>query len=129
MQEIYRGQHSVQYSQIALFDAEDAESYPQFETGEESAVLGEKGVVITTANDTDVEVVVCQEKADSTPDKFHILSGEIQIGSQGLIVGNETTADTAQVSYPAGKVSVSVYVNAQNSTEVTSVLFVLNSLE
>ncbi len=129
MQQLYRGQHSVQYSQIALFDAEDTESYPQFETGEEPAVLGEKGVVVTTANDTDVEVVLYQGKADSTPDEFHILSGEIQVGSQGLIVGNETTADTAQVSYPSGKASVSVYVNAENPTEVTNVSFVLNSLE
>jgi hypothetical protein len=129
MQEIYKGRHSVQYSQVALFDAEDADAYPQFETGEEPALLGEKGVVVTTANDTDVEVVVYQGKSDSNPDEFHILSGEIQVGSQGLIVGNETTADTAQISYPSGKVSVSVYADAQNSANVTRVSFFLNSLE
>jgi hypothetical protein len=129
MQELYRGQHSVQYSQVALFDAEDVESYPQFQTGQEPAVLGNKGICVATANDTDVEIVIYQGKAELKSEGFEILSGEIQVGNQGLIVGNESTADTAQVSYPPGKTSVSAYVNAKVSSEVTSVVFVLDSLE
>jgi hypothetical protein len=125
-QEIYRGKHSVQYSQVALFDAEDVDSYPQFETGEEQAIFGKKGVVVSTANDKEVDITVCEEKSEL--ELFHVLSGEILVGSQGLIVGNETTADTAQVPYTPGKVAVAVYVNAQEKSEVTSVVFVLSSL-
>ncbi len=126
MQEIYKGKHLVQYSQVALFDAEDVDSYPQFETGEEPAILGDKGVAVATVNDTDVEITVYKGTAESG--LVHILSGEIQVGNEGLIVGNETTADTAQVSYPPGKTSVSVYVNSQKPNEVTTVVFTLNSL-
>jgi hypothetical protein len=129
MQEIYKGRHSVQYSQVALFDAEDSNSYPIFETGEEAAILGAKGVAVATANDTEIDIVVYQGKTESAPSRFHILSGEIQVGKQSLIVGNETTADTAQISYPSGKTTVSVYVDSQSPSEVTSVVFVLDSLE
>ena len=129
MYKIYKGQHLVQYSQVALFDAEDSNSYPIFETGEEAAVLGDKGVTVATANDTEIEIVVYQGKMESAPSGFHILSGEIQVGKQGLIIGNETTADTAQISYPSGKAAISVYVDSQSPSEVTSVVFVLDSLE
>ncbi len=129
MQEIYKGRHSVQYSQVALFDAEDTDSYPIFETGEEAAILGAKGVAVATANDREIEIVAYQGKTDPATSGFHILSGEIQVGALGLIVGNEITADTAQISYPSGKTAVSVYVDSQSPSEVTSVVFVLDSLE
>jgi hypothetical protein len=131
MEELYKGKHSVQYSQVALFDAEDTNSYPQFETGEEAVIFGSKGVAVATANDTDVEIAVLKGEAHESDivGFFLLLSGEMQIGNQGLIVGNEITADTAEVAYPAGKASVSVYANAEASTEITGVLFILNRLE
>lgn len=129
MQKIYKGEHLVQYSQVALFDAEDSNSYPIFETGEEAAILGAKGIAVATANDTEIEIVVYQGKTKSAPSEFQILSGDIQVGKQGLIVGNETTADTAKISYPSGKTTVSVYVDSQSPSEVTSVVFVLDCME
>lgn len=109
MSKILEKEIYVQYAQIALFDVEDRSSYPQWETGEESFVLGEKGIVVATQNDTRVKAIIyCgKEKANGCC----IGSGTIQVGNQGLYIGNVVTNDLQEVEWPMGKAKIEIYVN------------------
>lgn len=128
MKEVYRGKHYALYYQIALLDAEQPE-YPQWTTGQEFAAHGGRGVAVATANDTNIEVLVYKSEGEGVQDLgVHHLSGMIDVGYLGLWVGNETTANMAQVPWPPGLTQVEVYVNAQAKTEVTRVTFVLRPL-
>ena len=55
---LYSSKVYALYAQVALFDAESEKAYPEWETGTEAAVLGLRGVVVATASDTEVEVIV-----------------------------------------------------------------------
>jgi hypothetical protein len=123
---LYSGKVYALHAQVALFDAEDADSYPQWKTGTEDAVLGPKGVAVATASDTEIEVTVYKGKRAS--DEILCISGEIQVGDQGLVVGNIVSGDFAQLAWPPGQTSVDVYTNGRGE-EVTRVVFVVESLE
>jgi hypothetical protein len=128
MEEVYCGKHYALHYQIALLDAEQPE-YPQWATGQEFAVHSGRGVAVATANDTDIEVLIYKSEGEGVQDfGFHRLPGTIDVGSLGLWVGNETTADVAQVPWPPGPTQVEVYVNVQAKTEVTRITFVLKPL-
>lgn len=124
--ELYKGKHAVEYSQVALVDTEDEDSYPVFETGEEAAFFGDKGVAVATATDRDVEIIVYQGEGKPKEQSFFVMSGTIEVGVEGLTVGNETTADTAQVSYLDGETFVSIYANSKTTSKITQVVFVLS---
>jgi len=128
MEEVYCDKHYALYYQIALLDAEQPE-YPQWTTGQEFAAHSGRGVGVVTANDTDIEVLVYKSEGEGVQCLgVHCLSGTIDVGYLGLWVGNETTADVAQLPWPPGPTQVEVYVNAQAKTEVTRVTFVLRPL-
>ncbi len=109
MRKIFEGEFFTLYSQVALFDAEDHDSYPQWETGEENSVFGPKGVVVATQGDIKVDVAVYNGLGN--PGGSLCSSGEILVGEKGLIVGNEVAADTVKLNWPSGKTTVTVYVD------------------
>ena len=110
------------HSQVALIDAE-ADSYPQWETGEEPAVFGAHGVAVTTANDEDVEIIVCA--GDKLTGYLECARGEIEVGHQGVLVGGILTEhDTFAVSWPPGPVAITIYVDAPRR-EARTIVFVL----
>jgi hypothetical protein len=121
---LYTGSVYALHAQVALFDAEGEDSYPEWETGTEDAVLGPRGIAVATAGDTEIEVVVCSDKKNLSG--ILCISGEISVGNQGLIVGNVVAANLAQIPWPPGKTSVDVYTNGVGE-EVTRVAFVLES--
>ena len=125
MRELFRGVAFSLYSQVALIDAEDKDSYPQWKTGEEPVVFGPKGVAVPVMGDEQIEMVVC---TDSVKGGFlEWASGEIEVGAQGLLVGNIPAATVFSVPWPAGLLAVTVYVNAPNR-EATKVIFMLQEL-
>jgi hypothetical protein len=120
---LYTGRVFALHAQVALFDAEDDNSYPQWETGTEEAIFGPKGVAVATAADRDVEVTV---QRGAKPDGMPRISGEIEVGNQGLIVGNIVSGDFAQLEWSPGKVTVDVYTDKLPSEQVAHVVFVLS---
>jgi hypothetical protein len=57
--------------------------------------------------------------------KILCISGEIEVGNQGLLVGNVVSCDLYELAWPRGRVAVNVYVD--RSEEVTQVVFALDS--
>jgi hypothetical protein len=62
---LYTGSVYALYAQVALFDAEGGDSYPEWETGTEDAVFGPRGIAVATAGDTEIEIVVRNDKKTS----------------------------------------------------------------
>ncbi len=113
------------YGQVALIDAEDPNSYPQWETGEEALVFGPKGVAVAAKIDQLIEITLLQQAAPSVGVLYG--SGDILVGDRGLVIGNEVASTTKIVPWPAGRTNVKVFGNAPagSATEIT---FVLGSL-
>lgn len=123
MNEIFRGSFLSLYAQIALFDAEDPDSYPQWETGEERIVFGKKGVAVATAGDVNVEVVVYNGKGGFTEEPT--ISQQIHIGNKGVFVGNVPSSDINKVALASGNHTISVYTDRE-SDAVTKVVFCID---
>jgi len=118
-----RGSVFALYGQVALL-SDEPDAYPQWETGAERAIFGQKGIAVATAPDTDIDVIVCI--GEQLWDLELLLSGEIKVGSQGLEVGNEISCDLYPISFPPGRIAVSVYAN-ESSGNATQVAFVLDA--
>ena len=114
------------YSQVALFDASTKDSYPQWKTGDENIIFGQRGVVVATATDQPIAVSVCKGKGNLA----HILciSGEIFLGDQGFIVGNIASENKINGTWHSGLYSVTVYTNGVG-TNVTKVVFFVDFLK
>ena len=128
MGELHRKKHLVHYWQVALCDVANKAGYPQGETGDESVLGGRGGVVVTTATDVEVEIVVIDSETKPPEGYVNLACIEITVGGEGLKVGNETTADTSVVPCPMGRVHVGVFTNNADKRAVTSVVFRLTSV-
>jgi hypothetical protein len=125
MDELYRGTVRTHYSQLGLIDSEDPDTYPQWTDVAPGvwAFFGPKGVVVGVGEDACVDVGVYRGP-EAPGDMVLLLSGEIEVGSDGLVVG---TVDPAEkVEWPPGPVHVRTYVDSLNRKEITRVAFVLD---
>lgn len=113
------------YSQVAIFDAEDKDSYPQWKTGDEYVVFGFRGAVVATAADQVIHVIVCKGKG--TPEYVFCVSGEILIGTQGLIIGNIASENIVPGIRENGRYAIVIYTNGLGSN-VTQVYFFVEYL-
>jgi len=122
MEEITRGTFLALYSQIALVDAESPDAYPEWVTGDEIAIMNSKGVAVSALGDTLVDVVVYEGEEGTEGTEY--LSGIIQVGNKGLLVGNEAAGNFSTFAWPPGRTMVRVYANGpkDNATRVTFVL-------
>jgi len=134
MREIQRSNRFPDYSQIALFDVEDLTSIPDWETGREAYALGQKGIVVATANSTgvgDPVEIIGYEGSGEAPGIF-LVSAIIEVGNNGLFVGDPIYASdpTGAISWPQGKRRMSVYVDdlVPYPGNVKQVAFVLEHL-
>ena len=124
MTEIFKGTFSALYSQIGLYDTEDRNSYPSWETGSELVVFGDKGVAVSTKGDTYISVIVCTE-APRTNDLVFYGHGKIKVGKKGLTVGNELAASTKQINWSEGPALIKIFGN-EPLDEATEIIFVIN---
>jgi hypothetical protein len=107
MIEILREKFLAHYYHVALIDHEAPDAYPQWETGEEAAIAGPKGVVVATPTDRYIETIVLSGEGRVTG--MEIITGTIEVGQAGLSVGNEISASYQIISWPAGKTIVKAY--------------------
>ena len=106
----------VQYSQLAILDAEDKSSYPQWETGEELIVFGEKGIIVATENDTKVNTIVSSNFPKTNGNLLG--SGIIQVGRKGMLVGNVVTNDLHSIECLSGKTRITIYVDNPGKAQI-----------
>jgi len=124
MNKIFYGKFLALYNQIGLYDTEDSNSYPSWETGLELAVFGSKGVAVSAKGDTYVEITIYNDAA-KIEDLLFYGKGQIGIGKKGLTVGNEIAASTGHLDWKEGSVLVEVYGNNRQN-EASKIVFVLN---
>jgi hypothetical protein len=120
------------YGQIALFDAQASDAYPEWLTGDEAAAIGPRGIAVATAGDVDVEVIVYDLQDEDAGSARVIgssrISGIIEVGNQGLLVGNVPASDLFEIEWPTGRASVEAQVQAPTDQAVR-VLFFLSHLQ
>ena len=97
----------VQYAQVALISL-DSKDYPQWETGKETYVSNTTGVAVATETDIKVRVVVSTKPV---LDGYFLGSTTIIVGTKDLLVGNELSADTHQISWESGISNVTIYID------------------
>jgi hypothetical protein len=117
--------HSSHY-QVAIFDAEYPDSYPEWIIGKETIIFGRYGVVVVVANDTDIDISVLTGKF--IPNHKLCVSGEILIKNKGLIVGNVLSASTNEVAIPRGHYSITVMTD-EIGMNTRKVWFILNQVD
>ncbi len=106
-----------------MLDAQ-VRDYPQWTTGEEDTVFSPSGVAVGV-QDTDEKIEVVVYAGEGIPRGALVGSGEIVVGTAGLVVGNCIDGDTDLIEWPAGATTVDVYVDRRRSGEVHRVRFVL----
>jgi len=132
--ELFDGRVMAAYAQVGIADAEDPDSYPQWDqqTALGAFVTGERGIAVSAALDADVDVrVLGSWKGDDLKEgeivEEHLLTSvQITVGNRGVWVGN-VTMDFARLWWPPGPTRVTVYVNAPPE-DVTAVTFVLEQI-
>lgn len=123
MKEIFRGKCLALYNQIGIYDTEDNDSYPQWETGLELVVFGAKGVAVSSKGDTYVDIIIYKGK-EHIHDLLFYARGKITVGKEGLTVGNEIAGAVFQIDWNEGDVLISVYGDGPKN-EATTLVFVL----
>ena len=122
MDEILRGKFFSLYSQIALVDVETPDAYPEWITGDEIAAIGPNGVAIPTLGDTFIDVIIYKGRGDV--DGIEYASGFIEVGNQGLLVGNIAASSYTTFAWPSGKTAFKVYADKPKNS-AKSLFFVL----
>src|ERR1043165_4465444 len=122
---LYSGRHLVHYGQIALIDAEDKGAYP--DPRGPLPWIGPKGIVVSAKTDEQVQVLVGTGRAADLADRpvTFLTRATILAGSRGLLVGNITTASTAEIEWSAGRTAVSAYYAGNSSFDPDYIVFVL----
>jgi hypothetical protein len=123
---ISQNKYRSSYYQIAFFDAENPDSYPEWKTGKEIVIFGQYGVVVAVANDTDIEISVLIGKF--IPNHKLCVSGEIFIKNEGVIVGNVASSSTNVVMIPSGHYSITVMTD-EVGVNTSKVWFILNKID
>lgn len=122
MPELFRGEILSLYSQVALVDYVKKNSYPEWQTGEETFVYSPFGIAVATKGDSRIEVIV---STGVTKEYGNLLAEiELSIGKNGILVGNVPAACLTHIDFPEGKAHVQIFTNGirENATKVVFVL-------
>ena len=128
MHDTYRFVILSLYAQIVLLDAQNSAAYPEWTTGDEKAVYTKNGIAVATAGDSNIEVIIKENRGVSDENLYPCLSAIITIGEKGLLVGNIPSGNVNSVPWMAGDVLVKVYTNQLVSSNVTIVVFTLSQI-
>jgi hypothetical protein len=104
------------YRQVALFDAADRASYPEWRDGGTACAAGSKGLAVGLAGNYEDVPVEVHDRYDAgvSPPKC---TATIIVGDRGLLVGNVVADTLAPVLWPAGPVLVHAYVDEVDTVE------------
>ncbi len=102
---------SVSHFQISMTDVASPNAYPEIFPGEQLVVFGRNGIVVATAWDDNgqseplVEIMVTGLGPPELQfeELIPIATGEIEIGDQGVEVGNVIACDLQTIMVPAGR--------------------------
>ncbi len=100
----------VYNAQVSLMDMKAAD-YPQWETGEEKFVYSNAGVAVATETDREVRVIV---STDQPKNMYFLGIANINVGIDGLLVGNELSGDAHHIQWDSGKTKVEVFVDSKD---------------
>jgi hypothetical protein len=123
---ICQNKYYSSYYQVAIFDAENPDAYPEWKIGKELIVFGQYGVVVVVANDTEIEISVAIGKL--IPTYKLCVSGEININNKGVIVGNVPSSSLDNVEISSGHYSITVMTD-DIGINTHKVWFVLNKVD
>jgi hypothetical protein len=130
---VYKGSHLIHYGQVGIWSAGDPQAYPP--PFGPLPWKGPKGVVVPALEDAHVDVTVILSKPVPTSDQLHgcniLMSCDIEVGNDGLEVGNITTASTEQIEIKKGLYHVSGYYSGEypsNSIEWIFVMFFIKNI-
>jgi len=126
MRELYRGNFSTSHHLLAMYDVADNSSFPEVDSGTDHTYFGSKGVVVTVETADNVQVRVYT--GEDEPPGVLVGKGIIEVGDKGLFIGSPL-ADLDMLAWPAGRTSVSVYVDTATLYKAKRVTFVLNVLD
>jgi hypothetical protein len=118
------------YAQVALFDPENPDSYPDWGTGDEAMVFGPSGVAVGTRPDLtgSVRIEVWTDKHEPSAPMRLAGEGVLRVSANQLTVGSVTGADLRTVPIPAVECHVSVYLH-DSEDGPDAVVFVLQPSE
>jgi hypothetical protein len=136
MTELHRRIHSVSHFQVVLAAAAVEGALRDNVAGAAAATFTRHAASVTTAWDDNgqcephVEIAVRLEAVmpTETPGYHPVAQAEIEIGPDGIDVGNVISGDLARVDVPAGRYDLLVGVDARELFTARKVLFVLTSV-
>jgi len=101
---IYFGMHPIQYGQVGIWDCEDKAAYPETEGA--LPWWGPKGLVVPACSDTKLPVYVFTKDHHPNPPPGtpnFLTSNHIEVGKEGLEIGNIMTASVDRIDWPPGR--------------------------
>jgi hypothetical protein len=130
MSQIYQGKHLAFYYQITLLVDGMMLFEPDWRTGLESAIFdnNKHAVAISTANNAEILVTVCDSISDIPAHLQKYASGELSIGESGLRIGDFTTGDTPNFMYPTGNVIIDIYKDNSEASNVKEIAILFTSV-
>jgi hypothetical protein len=99
---LFRAPILAHFAQVHLVSA--GSSPPQFASGEEATIFGPSGVSVAASDWEPVAVEVVADGASA--DDWS--SGWIEVGPQGLDVGNDLAGDSHRLAWPPGPTRLTV---------------------
>lgn len=124
MEKIITCQAYSLYAQVELFDTESPD-FPEWETDSGVVSVTRNCLAVKVAGDVQVDIEVYKGNATSVANMQKCFSGNINVGNDGLSVGNYIACDIAKIEWPSEKTLVSVYLDNLNNAK--KVFFVLES--
>jgi hypothetical protein len=114
------------YAQVEFLSADYDDVIPEWETGDEALAYGIHGVLIATKPDSEIEMVISNYQVMTEP--VLCVSGELEIGVDGMIAGNSIAATVQQIDFDPGSYKIMINANGIRS-DVTKINIVLNKYD
>ena len=109
----------------AISQRASPDAYPEWIIGDERAVFGNHGIAIATAEDTNIEVIIRTGEDVSDENLYPCISSMINIGQEGLLVGNIPSGNINKIPWKSGDISVKVFTSDIVPGNVTKIIFLL----
>ncbi len=130
MKLIYFGMHLIHYGQVGIWDHEDKSAYPVIDGA--LPWWGPKGLVVPAFSVTSMPVYVYESEHYVKPPQYtpaFLTSGSIEVGREGLGVGNVTTASVERIPWPSGQVFLMAFYSGETLEVAERVGFLLTKPE
>jgi hypothetical protein len=111
------------YAQVEFVCTDYDDGIPEWDTGKEALVYSIHGIRIETKPDTEIEMIVSNYQVMTEP--VLCISGKMEIGDNGVIVGNIVASTIKQLDFEPGNYKIMINANGMGS-DVTQVNILIN---